>query len=68
MPGTKAGVLNNAWLQFLASGAGGVYKRKAEVLAEAAPGSQGSDVDALERGHPIRRILRFLWERGFTNT
>ena len=30
MPGTKAGVLNNPWLQFLASGAGGVYRRKGE--------------------------------------
>jgi hypothetical protein len=33
MPGTKAGVLNNPWLQFLASGAGGVYQRKAEKAA-----------------------------------
>ena len=33
MPGAKAGVLNNPWVQFLASGAGGVYQRKAEQAA-----------------------------------
>ena len=36
MPGAKAGMLNNPWLQFLASGAGGVYQRKAEKAASGA--------------------------------
>ena len=65
MPGTKAGVLNNPWLQFLASGAGGVYQRKGEKVAvDAAPEPEpphrlrGRSVDSLEGKLALRRILR----------